>query len=160
MTPFFPETGEGWRETGTKTPFVLTWGALAKIIMSFMKVQCKNWKKPTKRMDGQEKKITFPLCLCFMPPLTREETAMDGGGLLQEASRGFCGKAYRNEEEHSALRLFLPFIKAANLWPFYNDQSFASLHGPYWWKDEEDRDEDNKESRNEDHTIWIGVRLH
>lgn len=163
MTPFFPETGEGWREKATKTPFVLTWGALAKVIISFMKVHSKKWKKPTKRMDRQEKKITFPLCLRFMPPLTRDETAMDGGGLLQEASRGFCTcEANRNEGAHSALLVFLPFIKTANLWPFDNDQSFPSLHGPSWWKDEEDRDEDNKESRNEDHTIWIGVwyRIH
>lgn len=50
-----------------------------------------------------------------MPPLTRDETAMDGGGLLQEASRGFCGEANGNKGEHAALLVFLPFIKVANL---------------------------------------------
>lgn len=50
-----------------------------------------------------------------MPPLTRDETAVGGGGLLQEASWGFCGEANRNEGAHSALLVFLPFIKAANL---------------------------------------------
>lgn len=157
MTPFFPETGEGWREKGTKTPFVLAWGALRKIIISFMKVHRKKWKKPTERMDSQGKKITFPLCLCFMPSLTTDETAMDGGGLLQEASWGFCSMSNRNEGALSALRVLPPFIKAANLWPFYNDQSFPSLGGPAWWKDATDRHEDNKENRIEDHAIWIGV---
>ena len=50
-----------------------------------------------------------------MPPLTRNEMAKDGGGLLQEASWGFCSKANRDKEEYSALLVFLPFIKAANL---------------------------------------------
>lgn len=80
-----------------------------------MKVHRKKWKKPTERMGSQKKKITFPLCLCFMPPLTRDETAMDGGGLLQEASWGFCSKSNRNEGEHSALHVSPPFINAANL---------------------------------------------
>lgn len=111
---------------------------------------------PPKEWIDRRRKLLFPLCLRFIPPLTRNEAAMDGGGLLQEASWGFCGEANRNEGERSALPVFLPFIKAANLWPLYNDQSSPSLHGPSWWKDEEHRDEDEG-NRNEDHAISIGV---
>lgn len=46
-----------------------------------------------------------------MPLLTRDEMAKHGGGLLQEASWGFCGEANRDEGEYSALLVFLPFIK-------------------------------------------------
>lgn len=111
MTFLFQKTGEGWREKDTKTPFVLTWGALAKIIMSFMKVHRKKWKKPTKRMDRQEKKITFPLCLRFMPPLTRDETAKEGWGLLQEASWGFCAKQTGTRETIQPFLCFLHSLK-------------------------------------------------
>lgn len=80
-----------------------------------MKVHRKKWKKPSERMDSQGKKITFPLFFCFMPSLTTDEMAMDGGALLQEASWGFCSESNRNEGAHSALHVFPPFIKAANL---------------------------------------------
>lgn len=42
-----------------------------------------------------------------MPPLTRDETAMDGGGLLQEASRGFCG--WGKQERPGRIQPFLCF---------------------------------------------------
>lgn len=48
-----------------------------------------------------------------MPLLTRDETAMDEGGLLQEASCGFLRRG--KEERGKALLLFLPFIKPAHL---------------------------------------------
>lgn len=42
-----------------------------------------------------------------MPPLTRDEAAMDGGGLLQEASRGFCG--WGKQERPRRIQPFLCF---------------------------------------------------
>lgn len=81
-------------------------------------------------MESGEENYFSPLPLLYAP-LTRDEMAMDGGGLLQEASRGFCAEANRNEGEHSALPLFLPFIiKTASLGPPYKDQDCPSLYGP------------------------------
>lgn len=56
---------------------------------------------------ARQKKITFPLCLRFMPPLTRDEAAMDGGGLLHEASWGFCG--WGKQERPWRIQPFLSF---------------------------------------------------
>lgn len=42
-----------------------------------------------------------------MPPLTRDEAALDGGGLLQEASWGFCGRG--KQEQPRRFHSFLCF---------------------------------------------------
>lgn len=103
-------------------------------------------------MGRQEKKITFPLYLSFMPPSNKR---WDGGRVEEAFFRrhpgGFAARQTGTRRSMQPLLVFPPFIRAANLWPHHNDQSFPSLHGPSWCEDEEDSEED------EDLTIWIEV---
>lgn len=107
MTSFFPETGEGWREKATKTPFVLTWGALCKVIISFMKVHSKKRKKPTKRMERQEKKITFPPLPSLYSPVNKRR---GGNGWRRTSSGGIPGLfAARQTASRESIQPFFCF---------------------------------------------------
>lgn len=115
-------------------------------------------KSPAKEGKRQGKKITFPLCLRFMPPLTRDEAAMDGGGLLQEASRGFCG--WGKQERPRRIQPFLCFSHSLRRRTFDQPTMTGLLahyvRGPSRWKALRTRKQ-TAGSRNEDWTIWIGV---
>lgn len=114
MTSFFPTERRGLKRGGYKDPIRSHLrGSRQDNYKLYESTQPKKWKKPTKKMDRLEKKITFPLGFRFLPPLTRKGTAAHGRGLLQEASCGFlrCGK----EAQGTALLVFLQLIKAEPL---------------------------------------------
>ena len=136
MTSSFSETGEGWREKGTKTPFVLTWGALAKIIISFMKVHSKKVVE-THQKNGETGVENYfsPLPSLYAP----FDKRWAGDGWRRTSSGGILGLLQSEVKQEGGSTFssscVSPFIKAASLWPLHNDWSSLSLHGPPQWKD-------------------------
>lgn len=85
-----------------------------------------------------------------MPPSTRDETAIDGGGLLQEASWGFYSEANRSVQP------FLSFFHSLR-WQTFDQSTMTRVFPHYTVHPDEkrkgDRDEDDEENRKEGRTI-------
>lgn len=86
--PSSAETGEIWREKGTKTLFVFTWGVLARVIITFMKVHGKKVEEAhRKKGETGEENYFSPLPSLYAPFNKR----WDGNGWRRPSSGGILG---------------------------------------------------------------------